>query len=398
VGLCGLQTADNAKSVLATWTGSRMKLSTIELQFSLNARTMKKIFLITISAIIFFGNLFILQTRRLEAMTISPPVLEIDAKRGDIVKEVIKAHNDSSETKLYYLSKGDFKAKGEEGQAEFIDNKNETAGDYSLSAWISLAESQIVLEAGERLTLPFIINVPVTAEPGGHYGVVFFSDAPPEFNDSGLSGVSIGSKMGVLILVKIEGDAEEGGYIEEYTTVNNRKFFSNLPVNYIVRFKNTGKVHLKPRGEIVIKNVFGKQVKGVTFVETFDENGIPIDSKKLDILPINYFNGNILPQSVRRFNAGWFKSAGENSGGFLSGLQDEWHNFAFGRFSSELTMVYGGKNQILTATGPIVYVFPWRITITCLAGLAFLFYALRFIIRRYNQWILARAGKNKIIK
>ena len=56
-------------------------------------------------------------------------------------------------------------------------------------------------------------------------------------------------------------------------------------------------------------------------------------------------------------------------------------------------MVFGSGNQTLIAKGPIVWIVPWRIILISGLFLIVLFLALRFGIRKYNRWIVVKAGK-----
>ena len=70
--------------------------------------------------------------------------------------------------------------------------------------------------------------------------------------------------------------------------VQHENVLNRLPVLFETRFKNSGNVHLKPSGDIVIKNVFGR-IAGVT--------------------PLNPRGSSVLSNSIRRTESEWTKGS-----------------------------------------------------------------------------------------
>ena len=60
----------------------------------------------------------------------------------------------------------------------------------------------------------------------------------------------------IIFFSALAGMSVYGAFIGPYQT----KFFFNSPVTFITRITNLGNVHLKPQGEISIKNLFGNKV------------------------------------------------------------------------------------------------------------------------------------------
>jgi hypothetical protein len=108
----------------------------------------------------------------------------------------------------------------------------------------------------------------------------------------------------------------------------------------------------------------------------------------------NPVEGNVLPNSVRRFEVVWQGRGGpippKNRGGFFSQAGYEWNNFAFGRYSAKLKLAYGTKGEVATASYAF-WVFPWQLLLLLLVILVILFFLVRFIIRRYNNWVIGKA-------
>ena len=213
--------------------------------------------------------------------------------------------------------------------------------------------------------------VPDYAGPGGHYAAIFLSTAPPEAANTG-SQVSIASRIGTLVLVRIAGEIKESAQMSEFSTTS--KSFDSLPVDFNIRIKNDGNVYLKPMGTIVIKNMWGS-VAGKVAV---NENG-----------------GNVLQDQIRKFDATWVKNP--NAVGattFWGKYRQEKENYAFGSYSADLSLAYGTAGKTLMASTSFM-VIPWTVIIVNLAIIIIIVVLLYFGIQRYNKWILKKYGKAK---
>jgi len=300
-----------------------------------------------------------------QAVTVSPPIIELDAAKGDVVNQSIKVRNEGAAAVTYYLSAERFVAGGEAGQPSF------TGEDVDLATWIKFPFQSITVPAGATVEVPFSIIVPNYAGPGGHYAAIFLSTAPPEAAKTG-SQVSIASRIGTLVLVKIAGEIKESAQVAEFSTT--MKTFSSLPADFNIRLKNDGNVHLKPMGTITVKNMWGS-VAGKVAV---NENG-----------------GNVLPDQIRKFEAAWVKNP--NAVGattFWGKYRQEKENYAFGSYSAELTLAYGTAAKTLTASTSFM-VIPWNVIVVNLAIIVIIVVILYFGIKRYNKWVLKKYAKAK---
>jgi len=331
----------------------------------------------------FITMLFIYARRPVRAVTLSPPVMEIEADVGETIRARINLVNDEQDLCLYYLSTADFEPEGEYGQASFLFPGQSSR---SLSSWIELPSAQVILGSGERAEVNFDIKIPDRAEPGGYYGAVFFSDIPPDYGVSESSIVSASSRLASLILLRVDGEVIEQGEIDYFSTREERLLFSSLPVDFVVKFENKGNVHLKPEGRINIINFLGRQVEQVAQVGIYDPSGNLVSEKSLDYLPVNYSRVNVLPNSSRQFKVGWFKNLDKiDSNGFWANLGKEFKNFKFGVFKTELEMKFGQDEQVLVEKGPTVAVLPWRIIVVVLTGMIFLGLMFLWLTRRFKS-------------
>lgn len=266
-----------------------------------------------------------------EGLTISPPITELSLKEGESSVQTIRITNPTNKLIEVYPRVMNFGAKGEGGEPAFFEATDESA-KFSLAKWIEITQSKIALTPEQVVEFKYRINVPKGAEPGGHYGVVFFATEPPKLEDDATK-VSIGSMIGSLVMVKVPGQIIEKGFLEDFKT--NKAFYTKNKVNLTTRISNLGNVHFKPKGKITIKSFSGKTI---------------------ETLPFNEQNGNVLPNSTRKFENIWEKK------GFL-----------MGRFIADLDLVYGENEKSLQGKISFWIIPLWIIIIAVLILILILF-------------------------
>lgn len=216
-----------------------------------------------------------------QALTITPPLIKNNAVPGQIWKSYVKVVNNNDFKVNVYNELRDFRGGTESGTVDFlnIDENNPNL----LSNWIEISVEPVELAPFESKEIPFVVEVPEDASPGGHYTAILLGTRPME-NENGGSVMKVSSMLASLILLNVEGDVEESGRIREFST--NKSFYTDAKVLFDVRFENTGNVHVQPQGEIRIYDWFGND-KGV--------------------LNINHNTefGNVLPKTIRRWNFTW---------------------------------------------------------------------------------------------
>ncbi len=300
------------------------------------------------------------------ALQLSPPSLEYQSPPGQVLTGEVKLYNETSAPLTLTTSTVLFGPKDESGQPAFFFDQPVT----DLAAWIKIEAGPITLDRGARQTVPFTITIPAQAEPGGHYASIFFGTAPPAG-----SQVSIQSKLGALVILRVAGQVKESASLVGIELDGGRTKFNRLPTSFIVRVRNSGNVHLRPAGEIVITNMFGSAAAR---------------------LPVNDLKGAILPNSIRRFETTWAKKSTDTAQekNFFSEVGAEWRNFSVGTYTADVNLTYGQPTQ--TLSGQIKFtVFPWRLLLVLLLGLILLAMVLGWSIRRYNALIIRRAQANQ---
>lgn len=302
---------------------------------------------------------------RAHALTVSPARLEIDGNPGSQLKVDMILSNDKDEDQTLYSSYANFEAQGETGTPSFVE------GTTDLATWM-LVPQTLTLAPFETKTIPLVINIPQSADPGGHFAAVFWSNQPPHTSNDGQ--VAIGAKLGILVLLRVNGNIPEAGSILSFDTRDGVHRFNALPVTFNYRFNNDGGDRVKPVGNIVIRNILGI---------------------KSTVVDGNPNQGNVLPHSIRRFETSWTKGntatqpQDQVKRGFWESVGYQWHNFAFGRYTATLALSYTSKNITSSATTHF-WVFPWQLLLVILVILLIVYFGFKKMLRSYNRMLIAQ--------
>ncbi len=300
----------------------------------------KKVFIATLV----LGILINLLPAEVKATTMSPTRLELDADPGKSTTLNIKIYNDEKVKRTYYLSAAKFETQGETGDPVFVPSERD-----GLVSWFSFPDS-VEVGGQQYKEVAVSVNVPENAAPGGYFAAVFASVIPPTNNDPG--AVSIQSDVGTLVLFRVNGDFPKDDSIVEFDTKNKKHWYSKIPIEFFFRFRNAGADRAQPLGDITIRNTFGQVTK---------------------IIAANKGAGNVLPQSIRRFDSAWVNAGGDDieqhTGpvnypkfkNYWTHVQYEWNNFAFGRYTANLKVTVNNDASRVHNEKVAFWVIPWHL-------------------------------------
>jgi hypothetical protein len=295
-----------------------------------------------LTILVFFALVVVGQPHKADALTVGPVKLEYSVDPGNKISGQLFLMNETSEAASFWPVFEKFTENN--GERQFFPTE-----ETELKNWFK-AEYPITLKSKEQRIVPFTIDVPMDASPGGHFAVIWWSTAPP--GESG-KNVAIVTRAGILVYLRVSGDINESAEISSFKS--SGRFFWGLPISFNTSFRNNGNVHLKPQGEIKIKNLFGMTKTALKF---------------------NPYGIIILPQSGRDMSSSW------DSG------------FAFGPYKADIQIVYGeSKKQI--SENLWIFIFPWKISLGVIIGLLLVFFGIPAIIKRYNRWIISRYSERK---
>ncbi len=319
------------------------------------------------------------------SVTVSPPKFEFEVEKGQTITQNITITNGEPSDLTLATSAADFTAAGEEGKPSFAEDANQVNSAFSLASWINLPNQVITVPGSGKLVVPFTVRVPEHAEAGGHFGTIFFSPITAAAGD-----ISIKQKVGVLLLVRVKGEIRESGNLDIFDTYNSaitgdqvanaktQAVFETFPINLAVRLTNTGNVHTKPQGKIIIKNTFGQALTRVGEEAILNGSGAITGTKVVDYIPVNDRGGNVLPNSSRVFLQPW-KGLGSQVYDENGQKSIAWKGLGFGRYTAELELSYAG--QIMPKQVISFWILPWKI----MAGGLALIIALYFISKKWRQ-------------
>ena len=272
-------------------------------------------------------------------VTISPLTFELTANPGDVVNNQIKIYNPTDKIVSIKVEAEDFRAVGEEGKVVTTSESDEDT-TYSLRKWIVMVPTEFTLEPGKEKIVDFIIEVPENAEPGGKYGSIL-AGITGSISDGG-TGAAIATKTGALVLLMVSGDLNEELRVSDFSVPS---FSEYGPVLFEIKFENTGTVHVRPRGFIVVTDLFGKKVAELEF------------SQK-----------NVLPGAIRKNEAEW---------------DIKW---LFGKYTATVVGNYGTGNIPFETRVITFWVLPWKLMLGVSVVLLFI---IIFFFKTKKRWKMA---------
>lgn len=289
-----------------------------------------------VSTVAIFAGLALAQDTSTIALSVSPQVFEVNADPGDVITESFKIVNGTDIDLTLNATPKNFTPDGEDGGVTLT----ESTTSFSLASWITVSPTKVTVPARGSQVFDFVITLPADAEPGSHLGSIIVQTDPIDIDGS---GAAVSQEIGPLILASVSGDIVESAEIASFTTDS---FWEKGPIEFETRVTNNGNVHFKPSGTIEIKNMFGNIVATIDLEEK-----------------------NVLPNSTRR-------------------LVNEWSpGFTVGRYTADLTLVYGADGTILTGSTSFT-VFPYKVILPITLGVILLVW----IGVRYRGRI-SKAGK-----
>ncbi|QHN42374.1 hypothetical protein GII36_00680 [Candidatus Mycosynbacter amalyticus] len=119
--------------------------------------------------------------------------------------------------------------------------------------WVRLPQTKFHAKSGETVKVPYTIDVPATAAPGGHYGVIFAETQPSNTGEQGNS-VERKKRVGMIIYASVNGQTINKGEI-----VGNQVQFwqTQPPMKATATARNEGNVDFVDKVTFAVKDMFG---------------------------------------------------------------------------------------------------------------------------------------------
>jgi hypothetical protein len=267
-------------------------------------------------------------------LTIQPVKVSVTLAPGQSADGVILLSNASDDGVQVDTSIQDFIPLAGADTIQFVGR---APGVTTVRDWVKIdMPVSSPLGKDEKKEVHYHITAPPNAEPGSHFGVVFFKAVPAGSTGS----LRIGTQVGVLIFVTIPGNHLQKGKILDFASPS---FVQGGPVNFTMKFENTGTVHFEPKGTITIRNMFG-QVAGI----------VPIEGQV------------VLPTGIKELNFAW-----------------QPQGIIMGGYTAAATVVDGEGNELTSSSisfyaAPVWYLLAFFVTIIVI------YLMIRFVRRRVS--------------
>ena len=300
----------------------------------------------------------------------SPLPISLVTEPGKTVTTQLKVKNAGTETERLKIDILKFNAYEESGKPALMDlDPTDTFDD-----WVSFSEREFALAPEEWKTVTVTFTVPETAAFGYYYAFVFSRSNEGTELRSQQTAVVGGTATLVLLEARVP-DAKREVTLSEFST--DKKVYEFLPTRFTVSLKNTGNVHVAPRGNIFLSDWKGKEVA---------------------LLEVNEAKGNILPNSTRVFESDWkdgfpvYEPKIENGAVVLdeAGNQtfdlvwdfEQASKLRFGKYNAKILLIYDDGTRDIPIEGYVSFwVIPWRIVGVGIANIAIIIGLTLYVIR-----------------
>ncbi len=198
------------------------------------------------------------QSTQAAELRVSPMFQEVRiADESETVLEV-SVTNTTAAAVPFRVAVYDFGNLDQSGGVAFLGASQNLSNDYTLAPWIRLDREVFTLASGESITIQAtLLNTPDLA-PGGHYGALVFQSTTDE--EVRTNGIAIQQMIASLVFVNKIGGSRPEMILEG--SQENKNWFQMIGLT--LDFRNTGNVHVTPRGYVELVDPFGSlKVRGI---------------------------------------------------------------------------------------------------------------------------------------
>lgn len=185
-----------------------------------------------------------------ESLTVSPPRVEFKVVPGQTVTSNIKLENSGDTALDVAIYASSFAVKNENYDQEFDQSNNH----LTVNNWFKFDQTNYHLLPKTSQLVNYKIEVPNSAEPGGHYAAVF---AQTQADHSNSGDVVEMKRLASLVYIEVAGEISRQGGIESLQVSRWQK---SSPIKSQLRLQNSGNTHYRIDGYVGIKNIFGAEV------------------------------------------------------------------------------------------------------------------------------------------
>jgi hypothetical protein len=229
----------------------------------------------------------------------APVSQELYLEPGETYSDKVTVWNLSDSEIQYFIKVHGFKQIEEyPGTAVILSAEQDLISTTSASKWFELENEEVVVPSNYNFELHYTITVPENIAAGEYYAQIFFHT---EQDEKAVGPVVTLNNLagGPTFLIKTGDELTENVEVLEFQSA--KKFYETPAITLNTSLENTGNVHLKPRGTIVLTNIFGQELATVefntpgraiirdtiaTYVTEWESNYLFTDTGKLAVGPI----------------------------------------------------------------------------------------------------------------
>lgn len=163
----------------------------------------------------------------------------------------------------------------------------ETGSDYTeMSKWVTFDQSEFSnVQPGTGRTINYHIDVPNDIPSNSQY-IAIFAETRKDSPDSDAT-INISQRVGYKVYVDLGGETRESG---EVKSAQQSGFFFTPPVNSIFRVQNTGNIDFVSDHQMIVKDLFGKEIHNSSTSATVLPNSCREVELKYDAPAFGIFN------------------------------------------------------------------------------------------------------------
>lgn len=226
------------------------------------------------------------------SLIIDPSYHDVTVLRGIEYTFLIYIKNNGNQALFLTVKSVNFSDADTEGGMIFntLDSTDRAHG------WFSMTPENFTLASGEFKKIKVQLTIPDDASPGGHYASILFEPILPDYyfvpgEPRVVSTVGALFLMNVLTLnqdsddapfkiadLKLSPDSIHDDWQKNLNSVVKNSILKTVyaadvelislsPLDFIVSITNDSIVHEKPKGTLVIKNMFGRTTETITLPE-----------------------------------------------------------------------------------------------------------------------------------
>lgn len=300
-----------------------------------------------------------------KSLGFTPVSQELHINPGDTYTDKVVVWHEAQEEMEYFIQIRGFKQiEDHPGTAVLLSEEQDMASESSASSWFHIETESVVVPPQHNFELNYLVEVPEDAAPGEYYAQIFFytDEQHTEAADSVMTYSNLAG--GPTFLVKTGDDFTESLDLLEFKS--SHKFYETPEITLSTNVHNTGNVHLKPNGTIVLTNMFGQEIGNIEF---------------------NPDNKTLIRDSLATYITQW------NSNYLLT---DE-GKLAIGPITAELTIYYTSESPGYT---PITeetsfWIFQWKLALAILGAVIIIVWAVKASKKTKEKKNVVDVSENK---